>query len=129
MRTKRRPARSAPASPPPPLVTGVAAVGAAGCGGNKTQQTSKQAATQRWNRPGRACCSRWPRDQYNSGNFDKCRKTLDDALKLDPENPQVHLLSAKLSIEQGQLELAERELDLVREHAAERRRGRTTSAA
>jgi Tfp pilus assembly protein PilF len=86
---------------------------AAGCG-NKSQQTSKQAANQRWNSARAGVMLTLARDQYTSGNFDKCRKTIDDALKLDPENPQVHLLSARLSLEQGQLELAERELIFVR---------------
>src|SRR5690349_8169529 len=90
-----------------------AATLAGGCAGNK-KETSKQAAGQRWNAARAGVLLTLARDQYASGNFDKCRKTLDDALKLDPENPQLHLLSAKLSIEQGQLELAERELLLVR---------------
>ena len=96
-------------------LAGALVLGATGCGGNKTQQTSKQAASQRWNSARAGVLLTLARDQYTSGNFDKCRKTLDDALKLDPENPQVHLLSAKLSLEQGQLELAERELMFVRE--------------
>ena len=39
---------------------------------------------------------------------------IDDALRLAPENTQLHILSAKVSIEQGQLEAAERELKMVR---------------
>jgi Flp pilus assembly protein TadD len=94
-------------------LAGTLFLGAAGCG-NKTHETSKQAAGQRWNAARAGVLLTLARDQYASGNFDKCRKTLDDALKLDPESPQLHLLSAKLSLEQGQLELAERELILVR---------------
>jgi Flp pilus assembly protein TadD len=86
----------------------------AGCGANKKQQTNKQQAGQRWNAARASVLLTLARDQYAGGNFDKCRKTIDDALKLDPENPQVHLLNAKLAIEQGQLELAERELIFVR---------------
>jgi Tfp pilus assembly protein PilF len=95
-------------------VTSALLVGATGCGGSKPQQSSKQAASQRWNTARAGVLLTLARDQYSSGNFEKCRKTLDDALKLDAENPQVHLLSAKLSLEQGQLELAERELIFVR---------------
>jgi Flp pilus assembly protein TadD len=53
--------------------------------------------------------------QYDNGNFDDCRKTLDDALKLTPESAPVHLMSARLSVEQGKLEPAELELRKVRE--------------
>src|SRR3954465_5501422 len=103
-----------PRSPPAAAAfAGVLLMGATGCA-NKTQQTSKQAASQRWNGARAGVLLTLARDQYARGNFDKCRKALDDALKLDPENPQVHLLAAKLSLEQGQLELAERELMFVR---------------
>src|SRR4051812_38450816 len=106
MRTTTQTLRSSLAAA---AVAGALLLGATGCG-HKTQQTSKQAASQRWNTARAGVLLTLARDQYGSGNFDKCRKTLDDALKLDPENAQVHLLSAKLSLELGQLELAEREL-------------------
>ncbi len=92
------------------------ALGSAGCGGsNKTKATNKKQAEQRWNSARAGVMLTLARDQYAGGNFDKCRKTIDDALKLDPQNPQLRMLSAKLSLEQGQLELAERELLVVRE--------------
>src|SRR5688500_648772 len=43
-------------------------------------------------------------DQYNGGNFEKARQTVDEGLRLTPESPQLRVLSAKLAIEQGQLE-------------------------
>lgn len=81
----------------------------------KTRNNNKQQANLRWNAARAGVLLTLAKDQYTTGNFEKCRKTLDDALKLDPENPQLHLLSAKLSLEQGKLESAERELMLVRE--------------
>ena len=90
------------------------AAGSTGCG-NKKKETNKQQAGARWNSARASVLLTLAKDQYAAGNFDKCRKTLDDALKLEPESPQLHLLSAKLSMEQGQLELAERGLMLVRE--------------
>jgi Flp pilus assembly protein TadD len=96
------------------LLLGALAGLGAGCSGQK-QKTNKQDAGDRWNSARARVLLTLARDQYAAGNFDKCRKTLDDALALDPQNPQLHLLSAKLSIEQGQLELGERELMVVRE--------------
>jgi Tfp pilus assembly protein PilF len=55
------------------------------------------------------------RDQFESGNFEKSRTTVDDAMRLDPKNPGLHLLSARLALEAGQLELAEAELRSTRE--------------
>ena len=50
------------------------------------------------------------RDQFNSGSFDKCQATLEEALRLAPGNADLHIQTAKLNIEQGQLESAERQL-------------------
>ena len=52
-------------------------------------------------------------DQYKSGNLDKSRMTVNEALKLTPENAALHVLSANLAIEGGQLELAEQQLKLA----------------
>jgi tetratricopeptide (TPR) repeat protein len=54
------------------------------------------------------------KDQYKNGNFDQCRQTVNDALKLAPDNVPCRLLSARLAIEQGQLEVADRELSAAR---------------
>jgi tetratricopeptide (TPR) repeat protein len=54
------------------------------------------------------------KEQYENGNFEKCRQTLTDAIKMDPDNAPIRLLSAKLAIEQGNLEFADKELVLAR---------------
>jgi Flp pilus assembly protein TadD len=56
-------------------------------------------------------------DQYKAHDFDKCRETLGKALAMSPNNAQLHTLSAKVEIEQGHLEAAERELELARRFA------------
>ena len=48
-------------------------------------------------------------DQYKAGSFDKARETVDDALKLTPDSATLRVLSAKLAIEQGQLERGDQE--------------------
>jgi Flp pilus assembly protein TadD len=56
-------------------------------------------------------------DQYKGGNFDKARQTVDEGLRMTPDSPQLRILSAKLAIEQGQLERADKDLELVRKLA------------
>jgi Flp pilus assembly protein TadD len=86
----------------------------AGCAG-ESKQTQKEKATAQWNGTRAAVMLSLAGDQYQNGNFDKCRKTLTDAERMDPTNAKVRVLSAKLAIEQGQLELAEKELAIARE--------------
>lgn len=77
----------------------------------------KEVATKHWNAARSAVLTSLAKDQYQAGNFDKCRTTVDDALRMTPESEPLHLLSAKLLIEKGQLEQAEKELDLARKYA------------
>lgn len=99
------------------LITAAAAtailLGTAGCGANR--KTQKEEATQHWNAARATVLAGLARDQYQSGNFDKCRTTLNEALRMDPKNAGLHVLAAKLSIEQAQLETADRELKTARE--------------
>ena len=90
----------------------VLTLAAGGCQ-NANKKNSKE-ANARWNRARANVLCSLAKDQYKSGSFDKCRKTVTDALKMDPTNAQVRVLSGKLAIEQGQLELAERELEVAR---------------
>ncbi len=84
-----------------------------GCSNNQPTQNAK--SREEWNSARGAVLASLARQQYDAGNFDNCRKSLDDAAKLDPKNAQVHLLSARLFIEQGALEPAENELTTVRQ--------------
>src|SRR5687767_4856975 len=82
-----------------------------GCANKKPQ---KQAAHEHWNRARANVMYGLGKDQYATGNFDPARKTVDDALRLDPENGPLRVLSAKLAIEQGNLDLADKELAKAR---------------
>ena len=86
----------------------------AGCSGSK-KPSQKEAARQHWNQTRANVLLSLARDQYVTGNFEKSRKTTDEALGMDPKNPGLRLLSAKLAIEQGRLEQAEGELKIARE--------------
>ena len=93
----------------------VLALTATGCQNAKAKD--KKAATARWNRARAGVQLSLANDQFRNGNFEECRKTLASALKLDPKNPSLHILSGKVNIEQGQLEAAERELETARKFA------------
>jgi Flp pilus assembly protein TadD len=90
----------------------VIALGVVGCG-HQTSPTQKQQAKQHWNGARAAVLASLAKGQYESGQFDKSQQTVNDGLKLNPENADLHLISAKLAIEQGQLEVADRELELT----------------
>jgi Flp pilus assembly protein TadD len=102
----------------PAAVFAAVVIAIAGCQSSTTvaakQPTPTEAATAEWNGARASVLGGLAEDQYKTGNFDKCRYTVDQALVLDAKNPNLHLLSAKLAIEQGQLELAERELSTAR---------------
>src|SRR4051794_4450944 len=95
-------------------VAAIALLVSAGCASTDKKPTAKQVATQKWNGARSNVMASLAKDQFKSGNFEQCRKTVDGALALNPKDPQLHLLSAKLAIEQGQLELAEKELGETR---------------
>lgn len=88
----------------------------AGCQ-SETKQTNKEQATKRWNAARASVLTSLARDQYQGGNFEKCRATISEGLKLTPESAPLRVLSAKVHVEQGQLEAAENELKLARQHA------------
>src|SRR4051794_24022696 len=103
----RKPYRSIAA-----VVVALALLG--GCGG-KAQKTQSEEAKAQWNGARAAVMYGLARDQYQTGNYDKCRQTLAEAMRLEPKNAKLHVLAGKLAIEQGQLETAERELKFARE--------------
>jgi tetratricopeptide (TPR) repeat protein len=87
-----------------------------GCAGNqKKQPTQKEVATRQWNAARAGVMAGLARDQYENGNIEKARQTTAEALRMDPTNPQLHLLAAKLAIESGQLESADAEVKRARE--------------
>src|SRR4029079_18158894 len=86
-----------------------------GCQSASKKPTQKELAAQQWNATRASVLAGLANDQYNTGNLEKSRSTVTDALKLAPDNARLRILSAKLALEQGQLELAERELARARE--------------
>src|SRR5688500_17844684 len=85
-----------------------------GCAENPKKQTIKQKAEAQWNGARSSVMVSLAQYQYKSGNFDKARQTIDDAIKLSPEAAPLRVLSARIAIEQGQLERADQELAVAR---------------
>jgi tetratricopeptide (TPR) repeat protein len=74
------------------------------------QQTQKAAATEQWNSARANVLCSLANEQYKNGNLDQARQTINKAVGLDPKNMLLRILSAKIAIEQAQLELADQEL-------------------
>jgi Flp pilus assembly protein TadD len=91
------------------------ALSATGCQNGKQKDKKESAA--RWNKARAGVMLSLGTDQFKAGNIEQARATVDGALKLDPQNPSLRILSAKLCLEQGQLEAAERELEAARRAA------------
>jgi tetratricopeptide (TPR) repeat protein len=88
---------------------------AAGCAQTAAVKPAKETASEHWNQARAGVLLSLSQDQYKSGNFDKCRETLNDAMKFDPKSGPLRVMSGRLYIEQGQLEAAERELKMARD--------------
>ena len=86
-------------------------------GGCQSRAKSKKEATARWNTARAGVMYSLATDQFKAGNLEQSRKTVNQALKLDPKNPAIRVLSAKIHIEQGQLEAGELELEAARKVA------------
>ncbi|MEO6434770.1 MAG: tetratricopeptide repeat protein [Tepidisphaeraceae bacterium] len=92
-----------------PVLCLAAALAITGCAPKKGT-TQKEKAYKQWAEARANVMYGLGKEQYKSGNFDPARKTVADAIKIAPENAQLRVLSAKLAIEGGQLEMADKEL-------------------
>jgi Tfp pilus assembly protein PilF len=86
----------------------------AGCTSTHKPQTMHEQTTGEWNHARAAIYYSLAKQQYKSSDFEKSRQSVDQALALEPKDLPSLLLSTKLWIENGQLESAERQLDLAR---------------
>jgi tetratricopeptide (TPR) repeat protein len=90
-------------------------LGVMGCAQTTKKVTPTQAATDQWNGARAGVMANLGKDQYESGNFDKARQSFNEAIRLNPQSAGIRVLSARLAVEQGQFELAEKELRLARQ--------------
>ncbi|HEY0009616.1 MAG TPA: tetratricopeptide repeat protein [Tepidisphaeraceae bacterium] len=80
-----------------------------GCGSGKTK-TQKEEAVEQWSRARAGVMHNLAQDQFETGNFDKAAATTADALKIDPPNVPLKILSARIAMEQNRLDLADSQL-------------------
>lgn len=90
-----------------------AALAVCGCASGTKTKTQKEQAAAQWAGTRATVLASLAGDQYRAGNFEKSRQTVDQAIALDPTSARLHLLSARLDIEQGRLEPADRSLKLA----------------
>lgn len=89
------------------LVLAFAAVGLlAGCETGKKHVTIKKEQTDRWNLTRIAVMYQLAKQQYEVGDYEKCKQTLADCARMDTPFAGIHTLSAKVDIEKGSLEPA-----------------------
>src|SRR5438128_8538992 len=93
-----------------PLLASLVLSLAAGCSSVKKEKTAHEQMYDRWNTTRAAVLYGLAKKNYENGNLDTARKSADDALALDPRNPPIRVLSARIFIEQGNMESAQREL-------------------
>ncbi len=73
---------------------------------SKTQATMKQQQYNNWNGTRVGVMLQLAQQQYEVGDYDKCRKTLDEAFAMKSPSAPLHVLAAKVEIEKGSLEAA-----------------------
>ena len=79
--------------------------------------TDRETVVKNWNDTRASVLYSLAQDQYKGHDFDACRETCDQALKMAPDSAPLRTLAAKVDIEQGRLELAEKELELARKYS------------
>lgn len=92
------------------LLAGAVLVLFAGCNSAPSQPSSREQATKQWNAARAGVMHSLARDQFQTGNFDKARGTVDEALAVDPESIPLYVLSARIAIEQNRLDHADKQL-------------------
>lgn len=97
------------------IVPLILAAAVTGCG-KDNHKTQKEKSTIEWNNARASVMGSLAKDQYQTGNFDNARVTIGEALKLNPKSTELRLLSARLAIEEGNLELADREVKQVQKN-------------
>lgn len=95
-----------------PIIVLALGMAAASCQNKKPQD--KEVAQKNWAQARASVLYGLAQDQYKGHDFDGCKETLGQALKIAPDSPPLHTLAAKVDIEKGHLELAEQELELSR---------------
>jgi Flp pilus assembly protein TadD len=84
-----------------------------GCSSVNHTPTQTTEAMQRWNDTRTSALYTLASDQFKEGSLEKSQETLGQALHIEPNNVALHLLAAKLAVEQDQLEAADAQISEV----------------
>lgn len=87
----------------------------AGCQESAKPEDSKQKMSEQWKAARAGVQYSLAKQEYDAGDVESARKNVDQALTLNPKLTPALILSAKLSIEKGQLDRAEAALNQARE--------------
>lgn len=91
----------------------------AGCK-HKSHEENTVSAYQRWNSVKSNIAIQMAEDQFNAGQLVVARKTIEDAMINDPENPGLWLMGGRIALENSELESAYKRLDKAIEHGEEK---------
>lgn len=86
------------------LLAGLASL--PGCESAGSQQTIKEEQRNRWNLTRVGVLYQLAQQQYQVGDYDKCRETLKQAFALGVPHAPIEILAAKVDLEKGNLETA-----------------------
>ena len=89
-------------------ILGAALIPLAGCSGTGVDHNQKVRATMgdQWKAARVGIVYQLAKQQYEAGEYDKCRETLQQASTLNTPHAPINILAAKLEIEKGNLDLA-----------------------
>jgi superkiller protein 3 len=96
------------------LLLAAALTGGCANGGEK-RLTAKQKARINWDNARASVQLNLAKQQYEAGAHVQCRKSISQALALDPKNAKIWILAAKLDLEESRLDQAQKDLEMARE--------------
>jgi tetratricopeptide (TPR) repeat protein len=83
------------------------------CAGCEPHATQRKAAEGRWNKATSRMKLPLAERQYKSGNYQQATESIQQCLKVNPDNPQVQLLYGKILLASGQRSKASEQFELA----------------
>ena len=77
----------------------------------QSRKEMKAAAEKRWSDTRSGIMFSVAQQRFDAGELEKAKKTLNQAIRANPDNAKFHVLDARISLEQGSLERAYRKLE------------------
>ncbi len=89
------------------LAATLAAAGSlTGCAAKSQHEKNKAAAESRWQDLRSHVMLETAQNQFSSGQIEQANKTVNDAARVDPNNPKLFTLAGRIALEKGELEYA-----------------------